>query len=243
MPDLDLHYQIVNSLTDRFFGGPLIEPVERAAYVECMVQFALGGEWELAAQWSPWDLTHPDSGVRLEVKQATALQQWAQRPCDFGGAATPFHVAPVAGVWDETTKAWLRYRTRSRAADVFVFAWHPGCDPAKIDQRLPEQWEFYVVPERSLPRTQKAIAASRVRKRWTDTPYEELAGKVAEVAGKIPRRWLKANRVHELEARQAAAQAAAERARKARLEAEQAEAEQAAAAARQPDPDAPKNTD
>ena len=236
MPELDVHYRIVNSLTERFFGGPLIEPVERAAYVECMVQFALGEEWELAAQWSPWDLTHAGSGVRLEVKQATALQQWAQRPCDFGGAATPFHVAPVAGVWDETTKSWLRYRTRSRAADVFVFAWHPGCDPAAIDQRLPEQWEFYVVPERALPRTQKAIAASRVRKRWSDTPYEELAGKVAETAAKIPRRLLKANRVHELEARREAAQAAAERARKARLAAAEAERDGRTAATQPPEP-------
>ena len=227
MAGLDLHHRIVNSLTDRFFGGPLIEPVERAAYVECMVHFALGEEWELAAQWSPWDLTHGPSGVRLEVKQATALQLWAQRPCDFGGTSTPYHVAPVAGVWDESTKSWLRYRTRSRAADVYVFAWHPGCDPATIDQRLPEQWEFYVVPERALARGQKAIAASRVRKRWPLTSYEDLAGEVAKAAGKIPHRLLKANRVRELEARREAA--------RARAEAAESSPDGTAAAAQEPD--------
>lgn len=213
MTGLELHHRIVNSLTDRFFGGPLIEPVERAAYVECMVQFALGEEWTLAAQWSPWDLTHDRSGVRLEVKQATALQLWAQRPCDFAGTSTPFHVASVAGVWDELTKTWLPYRTRSRAADIFVFAWHPGCDLEQVDQRVPEQWEFHVVPERSLAHRQKTISASKIRRRWPATPYSELAERVAEAAAKIPRRLLKTNRVRELEARREAARAIAERAR------------------------------
>jgi hypothetical protein len=48
-----------------------------------------------------------------------------------------------------------------RAAAIYVFAYHPVFDVALADHRIPEQWEFYVVPASRLPR-QKSIGLSGV---------------------------------------------------------------------------------
>jgi len=188
MYGLDVHHRIVKSLSERYFNGPIIASNERGDYVECMVGLALGDEWIGAPEWTSWDFTHVEHGLRLEVRQESALQSWSAKPCDSSGARNAFPVAPVNGIYDELTADWMPYRRPRRPADIFVFAWHPECDPQLADQRLPDQWMFFAVSERQLRRGQKSITVSQVQKRWKQAPYAELGPAVAKITERMTRR-------------------------------------------------------
>ena len=81
MMENPLHEQVVQSLNERFYSQPLIDNVYRGDYVETLILFALGEGWEAVGGWGSWDLEKGVDGVRVEVKQAAALQTW--------GAAVP----------------------------------------------------------------------------------------------------------------------------------------------------------
>ena len=73
------HERIIETVVDARYGKPLINNAHRADYVEAMVSLALAEHWRLVSRdwdWAPWDLERAD-GVRLEVKQSSAVQSWS----------------------------------------------------------------------------------------------------------------------------------------------------------------------
>jgi hypothetical protein len=65
-----------------------------------------------------------------------------------------------------------------RPADLFVFAWHPVIDPARVDHRDPWPWLFFVVPEHALPVRQKRLGLTLIerheRHQWPTLPLSQL---------------------------------------------------------------------
>ena len=157
-----LHLRILNRIRGRY-DRPIMNNVDRAQYVECLVALTLGEAWRLIREedgweWAAWDCQH-DSGARLEVKQAAARQSWDEE------ASVPrrlprYDIAPRSGYWTEDGSRWLD--APGRPADLFVFAWHDERRYEYADQRDAGQWRFFVVAERNLPRRQKSIGLRRL---------------------------------------------------------------------------------
>lgn len=144
------------------YDGPIMNNVCRGDYVECMIGFALGGDWRLTWMdgwdWAAWDCEHRRSGARLEIKQAAARQTW-----DKGRTRrqrTPaFDIAPRSGFW---TREGVWIDSPGRLADIYVFAWH-GRDDDRANHTDPGQWLFFAVAERDLPKNQKSIGLGRLK--------------------------------------------------------------------------------
>ena len=136
--------------------------IDRAAYVECLVATLLEPAWSLTwatgYDWAPWDLEHRD-GTRLEVKQSAARQTWHEKQEDIVAKPPRLDIAPRTGYWDRTSK-WIP--KPGRHADLYVFAWHPETRKCLADQRVPEQWTFYVVRTIRLP-AKRGIGLKRLR--------------------------------------------------------------------------------
>ena len=111
---------------------------------------ALGGDGQLVrAGWSGWDLQHQD-GARLEVKPSAARQTWTGHGSLKGRATRgSFDIGERKGYWIEGGKQHVAWA--GRPADLFVFAWHPVIDLARVDHGDPWPWLFFVMPEHSLP--------------------------------------------------------------------------------------------
>ena len=140
----------------RRYDQPVMNNVHRAEYVEALVALALRDSgWTRTAPWGAWHFEN-ESGVRLKLKHSAAVQSWG------GGGAQDsprFDIAPGKGYWDDEEGGWVE--SPGRHADIYVFAWHGGTGET-TDQRDPASWEFYVIPERDLPK-QKSIALPAIR--------------------------------------------------------------------------------
>ena len=174
MPN-DLHTRIVAKLLERW-DKPLIDNFARGVYVECMIAFALDPKWQLpATAWEAWDLEHPATGARMEVKQSAAQQVmlpgFNEKP-----APPSFSIAPKKVIYNPVFK---RLNPPRRTADIYVFAWHPVEGEEAADHRRADQWEFYVVRESDLP-DQKSISLNPLEKLEQAVTYDELAGAVEE---------------------------------------------------------------
>ena len=173
MPN-DLHDRIIGKLLERY-NEPLIDNVDRGAYVECMIALALGDAWRLPkGAWSAYDLEHSATGARMEVKNSSVRQ------ISMGGySARPsnptFVIKPKKGYWNPE---WTELHPPRRTADLYVFALHPIADE-EADHRRADQWRFYVVPEADLP-DQKTIVLKRIERLAQAATWEELAGAVEE---------------------------------------------------------------
>ena len=146
------------------YNRKIMNNIHRAEYVECLVAILLGKRWTLpwteGWDWASWDLRH-DTGTTLEIKQSAALQPWSRK--ENSRTRFPrFDIAPRKGYW-KTGNKWVD--GPGRAADIYVFAWHPETNEQHADQRDPEQWTFYVVKTKDLPPQQKTINLSGVEKR------------------------------------------------------------------------------
>ncbi len=91
-----------------------------------------------------------------------------------------FHRAksPSKSSFDIATRLWhldgaTVTAASGRAAEIYVFAWHPQFDAA-CDQTAVEQWEYYVVRERDLPK-QKTITLGRIVALGTSTTRASAA--------------------------------------------------------------------
>lgn len=129
---------------------------------------ALEPEWEhCGGDWAAFDLVHPATGLRMQVKQSAARQSW------HGDASPPprprYSIASKTGRWEGS--AWIAEPGRN--ADLFVFAWHPITD-ATADHRDPTQWRFHVVPQDALP-TQGSISLNAVGRLALAVSFAELA--------------------------------------------------------------------
>lgn len=155
------HKSILAMLRDRY-DRPIMNNVDRGDYVECMIVTALGADWRLTWadgwDWAAWDCEHTRSGIRLEVKQAAARQSWDGQSLP-SRRNTSYDIKPRKGYWTRHNK-WVT--SPGRLAHIYVFAWH-GRRDERTDQRDPEQWRFFVVPELDLPRSQKSIGLARLK--------------------------------------------------------------------------------
>jgi hypothetical protein len=62
----------------------------------------------------------------------------------------PAVVEPCRGQNDWIDGGKEHVAWEGRPADLFVFAWHPVIDPARVDHCDPRPWLFFVMPEHSL---------------------------------------------------------------------------------------------
>ena len=185
MAERSVHEVIVERLVERVYAQPLIENVYRGDYMEHMVALALGEEWKLTPPWVSWDLEHQASRVRVEVKQSAARQTWTEPSVAKERRRWPrFDITPHPGYYLNGTADWVETPLQ-RHADIFVFAWHPERDVATADHRCPEQWRFFVVAERRLPRKQKSIGLIPLGKLTDARVYGDLADGVASTAASL----------------------------------------------------------
>lgn len=162
-----VHQIVLRSIMETF-DRPVMQNSLRSMYVEEQVGVHLGDDWEhVGADWCGWDFKST-TGVRLEVKQSAAKQSWIQDRPSRGS----FDIRPRTGRYEGPE--WVA--GVGRFADVYVFAWHGRWEEA--DQRDEHQWQYYVVPTRSLPLTQKTIRLSVVEKLAPPTAACDLSSVV-----------------------------------------------------------------
>lgn len=183
------HQLVTQRLVDRVYNQPLIGNVERGAYVECLIELALSElrpPWSLSDNtWASWDLWQEESHARIEVKQSAALQTWnAPNDAPSAGASPTFDIAPRSGYWG--ADGWISSEPPQRPADLYVIAWHAETDPNIADQRLPGQWQFYVVPEHRLPPAQKSISLRPLSRLVEPCGFDELAETVERAMAELP---------------------------------------------------------
>lgn len=165
-----------SALTTRLldmFDALIMQNTLRGLYVEAMVAESLGDRWRhTGSDWAGWDLEH-DSGLRVEVKQSARLQSW-------GPAQTSprFSISTPKGYYPDG-KTFVENTSGERLADAYVFAWHEG-----NDQRLPEQWQFYVIRSSALPQGQSSIGLKKIKDTGTEATAENLKTVLQELLRK-----------------------------------------------------------
>ncbi len=180
---------ILQRVLERAYDRRIIGNVERRTYVELMIELALERlrpRWRAVEPWHPWTLEQAGTGRRIAVRQAAARQTWSS-----AAATTPppeFDIAPRNGYYVEGGNRWVEVNPPRRPADIYIAAYHGEANKRIADQRLPEQWTFYVVAERDLPRGQKRIGLNRFKARAAVCGFEELGGVVARTARELRRR-------------------------------------------------------
>ena len=194
--------QIVKSLNKRFYSQPLLDNVYRGDYVETLILFALGDGWKAVGGWGSWDLEKGVDGVRVEVKQSAALQppQPWYKPAGGRKGSPAFNIAPKTGYYTDSTEdaVWVGVDPEEpdfiRAADLYIFAWHPETDSKIADHRRAEQWRFFVVPEFRLTErhpTQNTIRLTPLSRIAIAAAYDDLAVAIADALSEVP--YLKAS--------------------------------------------------
>ena len=90
-----IHRLILRGLVKRVYDQPLINNVERGAYIEHMIELALGEQWGLTWPWASWDLQHEETLARIEIKQSAARQPWhRRRPPESPARPGAYHDGP-----------------------------------------------------------------------------------------------------------------------------------------------------
>jgi hypothetical protein len=171
-----MNEQVKRRLIEALLGKPIVGNAFRGTLVEAIVAEALEPHWRWCADgWGSYDFEGPGM-LGLEVKQSAARQSWHHQ--DAKPCKPRFDIAERKGAYAETGE-WVA-RT-GRAAAIYVFAYHPVFDASIADHRVPEQWEFYVVPTGSLPQ-RKTIGLSGVRALAAKVGFGQLLEAVNGVA-------------------------------------------------------------
>ena len=152
----------------------IMSNVDRAGFVECMVTTLLGTEWglmwNLGDDWAPWDIEHP-LGAKIEIKQSAPRQPW--HPTNVSTVGAPrFDIRPRRQ-FSPSERRWTG--KPERAADLYIFCWHPEAREQFADHSDPGQWKFIVVPTERLPTRQKTIGLPRVRELGESVRSDSLA--------------------------------------------------------------------
>ncbi len=172
---------IMKRVAEHVYDRPLINNVERADYVECMVELIMRSDdprWRLTESWDSWDVEHSETLARLEVKQSSALQAWHR---GTQNTASPRFGIPLKGsIYWECPKGKFHELPlkKQRHADVYVFGWHPEDDVVKADHRNVAQWKFFVLSEHQLPAGQHSIGLKPLGKLVEPVGYTTLATSV-----------------------------------------------------------------
>ena len=151
------------TLARRLFDRRLIQNQFRSLFVEAMIEPVIepGGWIYVGDNWNGWDFENrtESSTFRLEVKQSAKRQTWtSSRP---RSSRAVFDIAERSGYFANGAASWTP--SRGRSADIYLFCWHPIDDVDLVDHRSPDQWLFFPVANRRLPKGQKTIGLSGVR--------------------------------------------------------------------------------
>ena len=167
--DLPTPSQIVSAAKDAIFGKPLVTNVHRSVLVESIVAFALPDWRWCSSDYASYDFRRGDA--KLEVKQSAFLQTWSN-----GRLSRPaWDIAPRTGYWDDGA-TWVSQP--GRIADIYVLALHQVADHT-ADHRDPRQWQFFVIPTKSLPPT-KRIGLAAARQLTDAVPFEGLRSRIED---------------------------------------------------------------
>jgi|LGOV01.1.fsa_nt_gb hypothetical protein len=99
----------------------------------------------------------------VEVKQTARKQIWS-----VSKSAPRFDIKAASGHYPDGV-TYIKNSSGERLANFYIFAWHEG-----TDQPAPEQWEFYVVASSDLPKQQKSIGLTGIRKLAASTAHHNL---------------------------------------------------------------------
>ena len=186
MPSAPPHDHALERLIERIYQPRLIENSYRGAYVECLIEIALGEPWTLTRSWASWDLEHPTSGARIEIKSSARLQTWTAHAPPQAARPPQFDIPPHAGYYANGDADWVD-TAPIRHADLYIFAWHDQADPDTADHHNPDQWQFFVVPEPQLPPGQKSIGLNPLRKLAAPCAYDQLSASVDQAVASLNR--------------------------------------------------------
>ncbi|MDE2888460.1 MAG: hypothetical protein OXR72_09590 [Gemmatimonadota bacterium] len=141
-------------------GSDILNNAFRGKVTEFIVGQAVGAwtDTPVRVEWDAVDIRTPE-GITIEVKSAAYIQSWRQSQ----PSAISFGVAKTIP-WNPETGEYGNIRVRS--ADVYVFSVLSHRDYRTINPLELTQWEFYVVPTRTLDEVlgdQKTVRLSRLR--------------------------------------------------------------------------------
>ena len=161
----------IDRLIERLYGQPIIRNVLRGELVEQFVLDALGEGWIAAGDYEAWDVESSDGQHRIQVKQSSARQSWAEVDCK---PSSPRFSIKASKTWVDG-QGWRGELTRH--ATIYVFAWHPLVD-STADHRDPNQWEFFLVHSRFLP-SQNSISLNGLKELWIACGAGDLSVRIA----------------------------------------------------------------
>ena len=138
-------------------GSDLISNAMRGRLAEFIVAKALGLAEGVRYEWDAYDLEYRKT--RIEIKTSAYIQSWKQS-----------HLSKIVfGM--QPTRAW-NYETNEfgdeikRQSDVYVFCVLSHKDQSTINPLDLDQWEFYILPTRTLDEkvpNQKTISLSSLQ--------------------------------------------------------------------------------
>jgi len=157
--------KLIKNLSNRLFNQKIINNVERGYYVEELVLYALGKKWKcVSSGWHPWDFETMmgEKRIRIQVKQSAALQIWTTNKSSKKQFVTQIKKKPV---YFNRDNPGVQIEEQGRFCEIYIFAWHGITSKSKCDQRIPEQWTFFIVTEKSLGK-EKFITLKKLESSW-----------------------------------------------------------------------------
>ena len=154
----------------------IVSNATRGVLAEYIVAKAIGiADVSVREEWAAYDL-ETKSGIKIEVKSAAYIQSWWQSRL----STISFSVKKTLS-WDKLTNK--QSDIPKRDADVYVFALLAQTDQKTLDPMDIAQWEFYVLPTKTLDdrkRSQHSITLPSLRKLTQSVEYSELMSIIEE---------------------------------------------------------------
>ncbi len=155
--------------------SPLMENNIRGVFAEYLIADILGAGWKVKdGSWNEWDIDGPN-GEKLEIKQSAFLQTWCKQNQPEG----QYKISKPS--FDIAAKTGYNSGIKTRPADIYIFALHIEKNIEKADHRILEQWEFYVVDKKILPKGQKRIGLGPISRLATPVRAKDLLVEIENV--------------------------------------------------------------
>ena len=140
-------------------SSDLVGNTLRGMLAEYIIASAVGSEKDTRTEWDAFDIETPDE-IKIEVKSSAYIQSWSQTKL----STISFGIQPTKG-WDAKTNTYSSQRARQ--SDIYVFCVLAHKDQSTIDPLNIDQWEFYILPTKTLNKVvgnQKSITLSSLKK-------------------------------------------------------------------------------
>ena len=122
----------------------LLTNLTRSALAEYLVALDLGLAKGIRQEWASCDLVLMEKKtIRIEVKSSAYLQAWGQDRL----SRIVFNIS-VAHGWNPNTNQMTKRRQRN--SHVYVFCTLTHKDKRTVNPLDPKQWEFYVLPTKTI---------------------------------------------------------------------------------------------